>query len=151
MGVLNMEDRTLFGPYRVLDLANETGVLCGKIFGDLGADVIKVEAPGGDPARNLGPYYHDTPHPERSLNWYSYNTSKRGITLNLRARQGQEIFKRLVQSTDLIVETFPPGFMNTLGLNYQELRKINPGIILTLITPFGQTGPYKEMGKGGKK
>ena len=78
-----MQDRTLLGPYRALDLCNETGSLCGKIFADLGADVIKIEKPGGDCTRETGPFYHDIPHPEKSLLWFAYNTSKRGITLNL--------------------------------------------------------------------
>src|SRR5689334_18347686 len=73
----------VLGPYRVLDLTSRWGFLCGKILGDLGADVVKVEPPGGDPDRGLGPFYQDEPHRERSLYWYAYNTSKRGITLNL--------------------------------------------------------------------
>ena len=101
------EDGTLLGTYRALDLCNETGMLCGKIFADLGADVIKIEKPGGDPTRNIGPFYHDTPHPEKSLFWFAYNTSKRGVTLNIEAKQGQEIFRELVKSTDFIFESFP--------------------------------------------
>ena len=140
-----MENGTLLGPYRALDLCNETGALCGKIFADLGADVIKIEKPGGDPARNIGPFYHDIPHPEKSLSWCAYNTSKRGITLNIETRQGQEIFKELVKSADFVFETFPPGYMSNLGLGYEELSKIKPEIIMTSITPFGQTGPYKDF------
>ena len=140
-----MEDGTLLGSYRVLDLCNETGALCGKIFADLGSDVIKIEKPGGDPARNIGPFYHDIPHPEKSLFWFAYNTSKRGITLDIETKQGQEIFKKLVKSADFVFETLPPGYMSNLGLGYDELGKLNLKIIMTSITPFGQTGPYKDF------
>jgi crotonobetainyl-CoA:carnitine CoA-transferase CaiB-like acyl-CoA transferase len=80
--------QSVLGPYRVLDLTDEKGLLCGKILGDLGADVIKIERPGGDAARNLGPFYHNEPHPERSLFWFALNTSKRGVTLNIEAPAG---------------------------------------------------------------
>lgn len=131
--------------YRVLDLCNEVGIFCGKIFADLGADVIKIEKPGGDPTRNTGPFYHDIPHPEKSLSWFAYNTSKKSITLNIETRQGQEIFKELVKKADLVLESFPPGYMSSLGLGYKELSKLNPSIIMTSITPFGQTGPYQNF------
>jgi benzylsuccinate CoA-transferase BbsE subunit len=134
----------MLSPYRALDLTDEKGLLCGKILGDLGADVIKIERPGGDPARNLGPFYHDEPDPEKSLFWFALNTSKRGITLNIETADGQEIFKRLVKKTDFIIESFPPGYLDNLGLGYSDLEKINPGVIMVSITPFGQTGPYKD-------
>ncbi len=88
--------KQVLSAYRALDLTDEKGPLCGKVMGDLGADVIKIERPGGDPARNLGPFYHDEPHPEKSLFWFAFNTSKRGITLDIETADGQEIFKRLV-------------------------------------------------------
>ena len=138
-----MEDQ-LLSPYRVLDLTNEKGYLCGKILGDLGADVVKVELPGGDPARNIGPFYHDTPDPEKSLYWFAYNTSKRGITLNTETTDGREIFNRLVKTADVVIESFMPGYMDNLGLGYSDLSQINPQLIMTSITPFGQTGPYSH-------
>jgi len=134
----------MLSPYRALDLTDEKGLLCGKILGDLGADVIKIERPGGDPARNLGPFYGDKPDPEKSLFWFALNTSKRGITLNIETRDGQEIFKRLVKTADFVIESFAPGYLDKLGLGYSDLEKINPGIIMVSITPFGQTGPYKD-------
>ncbi len=135
---------SLLGPYRVLDLTDEKGLICGKILGDLGADVIKIERPGGDIARCIGPFYQDEPHPEKSLFWFAFNTNKRGITLNLETADGREIFRRLVKSADFVVESYPPGYLEKLGLGYSELEKLNPGIILVSITPFGQTGPYKD-------
>jgi benzylsuccinate CoA-transferase BbsE subunit len=131
--------------FRVLDLTDAKGFLCGKLLGDLGADVIKVEPPWGDPSRNVGPFYKDIPDPEKSLYWWAYNTSKRGITLNLETADGQVIFKRLVKSSDVVIESFPPGYMGKLGLGYPLLSEVNPRLIMTSITPFGQTGPYKDF------
>ncbi|MBI2850290.1 MAG: CoA transferase [Chloroflexi bacterium] len=138
------EPRGMLSPYRALDLTDEKGLLCGKILGDLGADVIKIERPGGDPARNIGPFYHDEPDPEKSLLWFSLNTSKRGITLNIETADGREIFKKLVKTADFVIESFPPGYLDKLGLGYSALDKIKPGIILISITSFGQTGPYRD-------
>jgi len=134
----------LFSIYRVLDLTDEKGFLCGKIIADLGMDVIKIEKPGGDEARKIGPFYHDIPDPEKSLCWLAYNTSKRGITLNIENPDGSEIFKKLVRTAHFVIESFPPGYMDSLGLGYHALAEINPGLIMTSITPFGQTGPYSN-------
>jgi crotonobetainyl-CoA:carnitine CoA-transferase CaiB-like acyl-CoA transferase len=135
----------MLSPYRVLDLTDEKGWLCGKLLGDLGADVIKIEPPGGDPGRNIGPFYKDNPDPEKSLYWFAYNTSKRGITLDIEANSGQETFKKLVKGADFVIESYSPGYLDKLGLGYSVLEKLNPGIILVSITPFGQTGPYKDF------
>jgi len=142
-----MEDqgayKTLLKGYRALDLTDEKGFLCGRILGDLGADVIKIERPGGDTARNIGPFYHDIPDPEKSLHWFAFNSNKRGITLDIETADGRDIFTRLVKSVDFVFESFDPGYLDNLGLGYSSLERINPGIIMTSITPFGQTGPYK--------
>lgn len=134
----------MLGPCRVLDLTDQKGFMCGKIMGDLGADVIKIERPGGDPARNIGPFYHDEVDPEKSLFWFALNTSKRGITLDIETPEGQDIFKRLAKTADFVIESFPPEYMDKLGLGYSSLEKLNPGVIMVSITPFGQTGPYKD-------
>lgn len=134
----------MLSPYRVLDLTDEMGLMCGKLLGDLGADVIKIERPGGDSARNIGPFYHDEIDPEKSLYWFALNTNKRGVTLNIDSADGREVFKQLVISTDFIIESFPPGYLDKLGIGYKDLEKINPKIIMVSITPFGQTGPYKD-------
>jgi len=131
-------------PYRVLDLADNKGYFCGKVLADLGADVIKVEPPGGDSGRNIGPFYHDILDPNKSLLFLAYNTNKRGLTLNIETEDGQEILKRLVKTADFIIESFAPGYMDKLGLGYSTLNKINPRIIMVSITPFGLTGPYKD-------
>ena len=139
---------TALGDVRVLDLANEMGVYCTKLLADLGADVIKIEPPGGDPMRLREPFFHDEPHPEKSLYWLHFNTSKRSVTLNLETADGREMFKRLAKSADIVVETFPPGYLDRLGLGYSSLREINPRLIVCSITPFGQRGPYRSF-KGG--
>jgi len=130
--------------FRVLDLTDEKGFLCGRLMADLGADVIKIEPPGGDPSRGIGPFYKDIPHSEKSLYWFVYNANKRGITLNIASKDGQNIFKKLVKKAHFVIESFSPGYMKSLGLGYAKLSKINPEIILTSITPFGQTGPYSH-------
>ncbi len=135
----------MLSAYRVLDLTDEKGLFCGKLMGDLGADVIKIEKPGGDSARNIGPFYHDQIDPEKSLYWFAFNTSKRGITLDIETTKGQEIFKRLVKGADFVIESFAPQYLDKLGLGYSILEKINPGLIMVSITPFGQTGPYKDF------
>jgi crotonobetainyl-CoA:carnitine CoA-transferase CaiB-like acyl-CoA transferase len=141
---MEMNREGMLSPYRVLDLTGEQGLLCGKILGDLGADVIKIEKPGGDETRSLGPFYHDEFEPEKSLYWFAYNTNKRGITLNLESSDGREIFAKLVKTSDIVIESFSPGYMDKIGLGYSDLNHINPRIILVSITPFGQTGPYKD-------
>ncbi len=135
---------SLLGGFRVLDLTDEKGLLCGKTLADLGADVIKIERPGGDPARNIGPFYKDIPDREKSLYWFACNMNKRSITLDIENTDGRAIFKELVKSADFVIESFHPGVMARLGLGYSELEKINPRIVMTSITPFGQTGPYRD-------
>ncbi len=142
---MQTETEGLLSPYRVLDLTDEKGLVCGRILGDFGADVIKIERPGGDPCRNIGPFYHDIPAPEKSLFWFAYCASKRGITLNIESADGKQLFEKMVKSADVVVESFPPGYMDGLGLGYRNLSQVNPGIIMTSITPFGQTGPYKDF------
>lgn len=138
------EKKKLLEDCRVLDFSNEMGFLCGKILGDLGADVIKVEKIGGDESRNLGSFYKDIPNPEKNLYWFAFNHNKRGITLNIETETGKDILLRLIEKTDILIETFEPGYLKKLGLDYPALSKINPKIIVTSITPFGQTGPYKD-------
>jgi benzylsuccinate CoA-transferase BbsE subunit len=132
-------------PYRVLDLADEKGLFCGKLLSDLGADVIKIEKTGGDPARNIGPFYHDIPDPEKSLFWFAYNIGKRSITLDIEKPSDRDIFIKLARTAHFVIESFSPGYMDSFGLGYLALREINPRIIMTSITPFGQTGPYKNL------
>ena len=129
---------------RVLELADETGQFCGKLLADLGADVVKIEPPGGEPSRHVGPFVDDIPHPERSLSFWYYNTSKRGITLNLETADGRQLFRRLATASDVILETFRPGFLASRGLDYEALREQNALLVMCALTPFGQTGPWRD-------
>lgn len=140
-----VQERYPLTPYRVLDLTDDSGVFCTKLLAGLGADVIKVEPPEGDPTRRIGPFYHDEVHPEKSLHWFTYNLNKRAITLNIRSSTGQGLFRRLVKTADFLVECFRPGYLDTLGLDYAELSALNPRIIHTSITPWGSTGPYSQF------
>jgi crotonobetainyl-CoA:carnitine CoA-transferase CaiB-like acyl-CoA transferase len=129
---------------RVLELADEKGQFCGKLLGDLGADVVKIEPPGGEASRRVGPFLEDVPNPDRSLSFWYYNTSKRGITLNLESACGQEIFRRLAATADVILETCQPGFLAKCGVSYATLQEANPSLIMCSLTPFGQTGPWRD-------
>jgi crotonobetainyl-CoA:carnitine CoA-transferase CaiB-like acyl-CoA transferase len=131
----------MLSPYRVLDLTNERGLLCGQVLGDLGADVIAVEPPGGSPARRLGPFYHDRPHPDRSLFWWAYSRNKRAVTLDIDRDSGRALLLRLVERADFLIESDRPGALAARGLGYDELAAVNPGLIYVSITPFGQEGP----------
>jgi len=135
----------LLTPYRVLDLTGPLGFLTGKIFGDLGADVIKVEPPGGDPARRQRPFLNNGNGCRESLYWLAYNTNKRGVTLNLENDKGRELFYRLAAESDFIIESVLPEARRELGLGYDELSRANPALILVSISPFGQEGPYKDL------
>ena len=130
---------------KVLDLSDEKGQLCGKFLADLGATVIKVEPPYGDLARIKAPFFHDEQSKEKSLFWFSNNAGIKSITLNLEEQKGRQILNKLVKKVDLIVESFTPGYLARLGIPYSELRKENPRIVMTSITPFGQTGPYANF------
>jgi crotonobetainyl-CoA:carnitine CoA-transferase CaiB-like acyl-CoA transferase len=140
-----MVDRqAVLAPYRVLDLTGELGPLCARILADLGADVTKVEPPSGDPARRRGPFPGDRPDPESSLSWAAWNANKRSVTLDLELPAGRDALQRLARNADFLVESFPPGHLDRLGLGYTTLAEQNPGLIVTSITPFGQTGPYSQ-------
>lgn len=132
---------------KVLDLTHHiSGPYCTKLLADYGAHVIKVEKPGGgDPARSMGPFFKDDPHPEKSGLFLHLNTNKRGITLNLNSGTGKKIFEKLVSEVDILVENFSPRVMPNLGLEYDALEKINSNLVMTSISNFGQTGPYRDF------
>ncbi|MFC1532026.1 CaiB/BaiF CoA transferase family protein [Thermodesulfobacteriota bacterium] len=132
---------------KVLDLSwYFTGPYCTKLLADYGAEVIKVERPGeGDPTRRMGPFPDDSPHFEKSALFLHLNTNKRGITLNLKSEEGRDIVKKLVSKVDILVESFRPGVMSKLGLDYETLSEINPRLVMASISSFGQTGPYRDF------
>src|SRR5271167_276987 len=132
---------SVLSPYRVLDLTTERGLLCGQVLADMGADVIKVEPPGGSPARAMGPFHNDVGHPDRSLYWWAYNRNKRAITLDIERDAGRDLLRRLVERADFLIESHNPGYLAKHNLGFDDLAKINPALIYVSITPFGQDGP----------
>jgi len=118
---------------------------CTKLMADLGAEVIKIEDPdSGDESRHHGPFLDDIPHPERSGLFIYLNTNKLGITLNVKTPTGNKLIKNLLKDADVFVENSSPKLMRELGLDYDSLKELNPRLIITSITPFGQTGPYRD-------
>ena len=133
------------GDIRILDLTGPIGGYSTKLLADLGADVIIVEPPEGHSARRFEPFYHDEKNPEKSLYFFQYHTNKRSVVLDLATREGQDAFKKLVRTSDMLFETFQPGYLDSLGLGYGSLSEINPQLVVVSITPYGQTGPYKDF------
>jgi crotonobetainyl-CoA:carnitine CoA-transferase CaiB-like acyl-CoA transferase len=131
----------MLSPYRVLDLTDEGAMICGQILADLGADVILVEPSAGARARGIGPFVDDLPDVDRSLNFWSLNRNKRSIILDLTTFSGRENLLRLVKTSDFLIESFTPGYLDSLGIGYRSLAEINPALIMISITPFGQHGP----------
>jgi crotonobetainyl-CoA:carnitine CoA-transferase CaiB-like acyl-CoA transferase len=131
----------MLSPYRVLDLTDEGALLCGQILGDLGADVIVAEPPSGARARTLGPFRHGERHPNSSLTWWSLNRNKRAVTLDLQSDAGREQLRALVRTSDFLLESYAPGYLDGLGLGYEALSATNPRLVMVSITPFGQDGP----------
>lgn len=133
---------------RVLELGGIRGEFCGKLLAGHGADVIRIEPPDGDATRRIGPFYHDDPHPERSLYWWHYNLGKRGITLNLETADGRALFRSLVATADVVLESYRPGYLEGLGIGYRDLTHLpTPDArspVWLSITDFGQTGPYRD-------
>jgi crotonobetainyl-CoA:carnitine CoA-transferase CaiB-like acyl-CoA transferase len=116
-----------------------------KLMADLGAEVVKIEEPAGDPARRRGPYPGQAPHPEKSGLFLYLNTNKLGVTLNLQTAAGQDLLRRLLGDADLLVHNYPPAQMPALGLDYAELNRRNPRLVMTSISPFGQNGPRRDL------
>ena len=131
---------------RVLELATHVaGPYCGKLFATFGADVVKIEPPGdGDESRGLGPFPDSGPDRESSGLFLYLNTGKRSVTVDLESADGRDVFRRLLKTADVVVESFPPGTMERLGLGFESLEELRPGVVLTSITNFGQTGPWKD-------
>lgn len=132
---------------RVLDLGSHvSGPFCAKLLADYGADVIKVEPPAvGDIARRNGPFIGDDPNPEKSISFLYLNTNKRGVTLDVSSQSGQSVLASILQRVDVLVENFSPAGAESLKLDYPSLSGINPALVVTSITPFGQTGPYRDL------
>ncbi len=141
-----MTDQALDG-IGVLDLSDGvSGSYCAKMLASFGAEVIKLERPGtGDSTRSMGPFPDDIPHPEKSAAFLYHNTGKKSVTLDIETSSGRDLLRQLVASADVLVENFQPRVLPELGLDYPALSAINPRLVMTSITGFGQTGPYRDF------
>ena len=138
-------DGGVFEGVKVLDISQDiAGSFCARLLADYGADVIKVEPSSGSALRQMGPFFKDDPHPEKSLFFLVTNLNKRGITLNIDSPEGAGLFRKLAESADVVVESYKPGYLSGLGLGYEDLEGLNPSLIMTSITHFGQSGPYSQ-------
>lgn len=144
----NAPKQNLMDGYRALDLTTDIGFATGCMLGKFGVDVIKIEQPGGDPCRIRAPYIGNAVDPDKSIFWNVYNSDKRGITLDIKKEKGKEIFLEMVKTADFVIESFEPGYLEELGLGYEDLSKVNPKVVMVSITPFGQFGP-KAHWRGG--
>ncbi len=130
--------------FRLLDLTDEKGALCGKMFADLGAEVIKVEPPGGCSTRRIPPYLEDKADADHCLYSIAYHAGKKSVTANLDTDDGRALVADLAAKSDFLVESHPLGYLDSIGLGYDALAKKNPRLIYASITPFGDTGPGKD-------
>ena len=130
---------------RVLDLTGRMGGYCGLLLANLGAEVVLVEPPGGDPMRSQGPFKNDVAHPEGSISFAAYHTNKHGVVLDLQVEGDRETFCSLARHADVLIEDKPVGYLDGVGLGYRELKTINPALVMTSITGFGLSGPYREF------
>ena len=136
---------TALSDLRVVDVSEGVaGPFCARLFADFGADVIKIEPPRGDAARALGPFPGGAPNPESSGMFIYLNSNKRGVALDLESTRGRELSADLFTTSDIVVESFPPGRMDDMGLGYESLSRRNPGLVMVSIAPFGQTGPWRD-------
>lgn len=139
-----MFNKALHG-IRVLDLTNETGVYAAKLFADLGAEVIRIIPPSGDPVEHLGPFIDGEIDALGSIPYHFFNTNKKSVRLNLQTNEGKKIFADLVEESHVVIETFHPDYLPDLGIGYEQLKLSNPELVYTSITPFGQSGPYRDF------
>jgi crotonobetainyl-CoA:carnitine CoA-transferase CaiB-like acyl-CoA transferase len=130
---------------RVLEVGDQRGEYCGMLLAGQGADVVKIEPPGGSPSRSIGPFYQDVRDPNRSLFFWNYNRAKRGVVIDLAVSDGRDFYTALVRGADVIVDSQGPGVMDKLGLGYDFAAQLNPNIIYCSITPFGLNGPWQDL------
>ena len=129
---------------RVVELCDETAAFAGKLMADLGADVIKVEPPGGDRTRAYGPFFEDQPGPERSLWWWQYNSSKQGVTLDLKKPGGPGLLRALIDTADVFLTSESPAALVRIGCDHGHLCDELPGLVMVSVRPFGRSGPRKD-------
>ena len=146
-------DRTALGHLKVVELGGGSGAsaLAGRLLGDMGADVILVEPPGGVVARGIGPFAGNGVDADHSLVFLDHNINKRSVTLDIDTAEGQEAVKRLASWADVLIESYPPGHLAENGLAYADLAAINPRLVYGSLTPFGQSGPLQQLRVNGAR
>ena len=141
--------RGLLGGVRALDLGEGVSApYAARTLAWLGADVVKVEPPEGDPTRRMGPFPDGIPHPEKSGLFLALNAGKRGVTLDLTSEEGRKRLLRMAAESQIVVDNHPSGWLSERGIGYEELRAVRDDIILCQITPFGAWGPYADCDAG---
>ena len=128
---------------RILELSGAAGQPCGRVLGDLGADVILVEPSDGTPSRYYEPYASEAKDPERSIYFLHFNANKRSIAIDIETKAGREKLLSILETVDVVIESFDPGYLESINLGFETMKGINPEIILASLSPFGQSGPYK--------
>ena len=137
--------RHFLGGVRVLEIGGELGEYCGKVLAGLGADVVRVEPPNGEVTRSYGPFYHDEPHPDRSLYFWHYNLAKRSVVLDLDTPPGLQDLAQLLDSADVVIDSRPRGYLSARGVGYEDAKARNPRLIWARISPFGDDGPWGDF------
>ena len=127
---------------RIIEIGGALGGWCGKLLADMGASVIKVEPPEGDETRAYPPFHNDEPDKNGSLYFWHYNTSKQSVTLDVESETGIDLFLRLAKNADVVIDSNPPQYLDSLGLGYERVSQVAPGIVFAAISPFGQNAPY---------
>ncbi|MDE0055662.1 MAG: CoA transferase [Gammaproteobacteria bacterium] len=130
---------------RVVELAGDSVAFAGKLLGDMGADVILVEPPGGDPARGYPPFVDDEPGEDRSLYWWHYHTSKRGVVIDLDDEAGRDRFRALVATADVLLEGEPRERLGSLGIDHEDLKSIREDLVHVAVTPYGRADPKSDL------
>lgn len=142
---MNTQPARALDDLRIIEWCDEKGAWAGKLLADMGAELIKIEPPGcGDATRQYGPFVDDSPDPERSLWFWNYNTGKKSVTLDVTSEQGQALFRKLVKSADIVIESQPPGHAASLGIDYDQVAAINPRLIWLSMTSFGRNVSRKD-------
>src|SRR4051812_31293582 len=137
---------TILGGLRVVEVADEQAEYVGQVLAGLGADVIKIEPPGGSPTRRIGPFVDDIEDPERSLHFWHYNRGKRSVVLDLEgSASDRERLLQLLESADVLIESTPQGWLNALGLGRAELQRQFPSLVIARMSPFGDDGPWAHF------
>jgi crotonobetainyl-CoA:carnitine CoA-transferase CaiB-like acyl-CoA transferase len=142
--MIKPENAGVLSNLRVIEMGTEIGAWCGKLLADMGANVIKIESLLGDRSRAYEPFYQDNQSAENSLFWWHYNTNKQSVTIDIESKQGQDLVRKLASKCDVILDSYEPGYLDRLGLGYDQLKEENESIIVAAVSFFGKNMPYSS-------